>query len=264
MSTHRPGVETDWRTSLDRVSATLDRMAKRSEETERRLEEFALEAARRREETDRRLGEFALEAARREAKRAAEREAKRAAERERRRREDERRRQVDERRWAEADRDHAEMRRRGKEHDRRLRYLDNLFNGQWGKLMEALVDGDLVSLLKKRGISVTHTWTNLKMRVEDYRREVDILAVNGNEVVAVEVKTTMKVADVNYFLEMLPLFKKLAPEYRDCTVFGAVAYLKADENSDAYAERKGLFVIRATGSSASITNDDNFQPRAFG
>ena len=199
MSTHRPGVETDWRTSLDRVSATLARMA-----------------------------------------------------------------QVDERRWAEADRDHAEMRRRGKEHDRRLRYLDNLFNGQWGKLMEALVDGDLVSLLKKRGISVTHTWTNLKMRVEDYRREVDILAVNGNEVVALEVKTTMKVADVNYFLEMLPLFKKLAPEYRDRTVFGAVAYLKADENSDAYAERKGLFVIRATGSSASITNDDNFQPRAFG
>ncbi len=231
MSTDRPGVQTDWRTSLDRVSATLDRMARRGEETERRLEKFAMEAARR--------------------------EAKRAAEDERRRREDERRR-------AEADQELAEMRRRGQEHDRRLRYLDNLFNGQWGKLMEALVDGDLVALLKERGISVTHTWTNRKLAFEGRRREVDILAVNGDEVVAVEVKTTMKVADVDYFLEMLPHFKRLAPEYRNHTVYGAVAYLKADESSDAYAERKGLFVIRATGSSASITNRDRFQPRAFG
>ena len=231
MSTQRPRVESDWQTSLDRVSATLDRMAKRSEETERLLEKFALEAARR--------------------------EAKRAAEYERRRREDERRR-------AEADQDLAEMRRRGKEHDRRLRYLDNLFNGQWGKLIEALVDGDLVSLLQERGIDVDHTSTNLKLEFQGYRREVDIVAVNGSEVVAVEVKTTMKVADVDYFLEMLPVFKKLAPEYRDRTVYGAVAYLKADEKSEVYAERKGLFVIRATGSSASITNRDRFQPRAFG
>ncbi len=163
----------------------------------------------------------------------------------------------DKRRWAEAE-------RRGKQFDRRLRALDRLFNGQWGKLIEALVDGDLVSLLKGRGIDVTHTSTNLKLKYDDYRREVDILAVNGKEVVAVEVKTTMKVADVDYFLEVLPHFKKLAPEYADRTVFGAVAYLKADEKSEVYAERKGLFVIRATGSSASITNRGRFQPRAFG
>ena len=252
MSTQRPRVESDWQTSLDRVSATLDRMAKRSEETERLLEKFALEAARR------------------EAKRAAEHERRRRederrrAEDERRRAEDERRRAEAERRRAEADQDLAEMRRRGKEHDRRLRYLDNLFNGQWGKLIEALVDGDLVSLLQERGIDVDHTSTNLKLEFQGYRREVDIVAVNGSEVVAVEVKTTMKVADVDYFLEMLPVFKKLAPEYRDRTVYGAVAYLKADEKSEVYAERKGLFVIRATGSSASITNRDRFQPRAFG
>ena len=43
------------------------------------------------------------------------------------------------------------------------------------------------------------------------------------------------------------------PEYGDKRAYGAVAYLKADEGSAVYAE-KGLFVIRATGSSASITN----------
>ena len=35
-------------------------------------------------------------------------------------------------------------------------------------------------------------------------------------------------------------------------IFGAVAYLKTDAYVQAYAERQGLFVIRATGKSASI------------
>ncbi len=212
MSGGRPGEGSDWRAALDRVNATLDRLAQSGAEADRRAKARLVE---------------------------------------------------DERRWARAEREWEETRRRGKEFDRRLRYLDNLFNGQWGKLIETLVEGDLVALLKERGIRVNHTWTNRKLAFEGYRREVDILAVNGNEVVAVEVKTTMKVADVDYFLKMLPHFKKLAPEYRNHTVYGAVAYLKADESSDAYAERKGLFVIRATGSSASITNNDRFEPRAF-
>ena len=43
------------------------------------------------------------------------------------------------------------------ETDRRLRKLDELFNGQWGKLMEALVEGDLIELLNQRGIQVGNT-----------------------------------------------------------------------------------------------------------
>ena len=35
--------------------------------------------------------------------------------------------------------------------------LGELFNGQWGKLMESLVEGDLVGLLQQRGIAVHHT-----------------------------------------------------------------------------------------------------------
>ena len=46
--------------------------------------------------------------------------------------------------------------RQAQETDRRMRKLDDLFNGQWGKLMEALVEGDLVSLVR-----VEHTMTNL-------------------------------------------------------------------------------------------------------
>ena len=164
----------------------------------------------------------------------------------------------------ETDRRMQETDRQMQETDRRLRKLDDLFNGQWGKLMEALVEGDLIKLLNQRGIQAASTLTNLKQHRGPRRWEIDILAANGDEVVVVEVKTTLKVRHVNHLIELLREFTELVPAYASGRVYGAVAYLKADESSDAYAEGQGLYVIRATGSSASITNRDNFRPRTFG
>ena len=154
--------------------------------------------------------------------------------------------------------------RRMQETNVRLRKLDELFNGQWGKLMESLVEGDLVKLLAERGMAVDHTIDNPKKNYGPRRWEFDILAVDGREVVVVEVKTTLKVDDVDYFVERLQDFSELMPEYADRRVYGAVAYLKSHESVNVHAARQGLFVIRATGSSATITNDAGFTPRAFG
>ena len=175
-------------------------------------------------------------------------------------------------RWTqETDRQMQETDRRMQENDRqmqetdlRLRKLDELFNGQWGKLMESLVEGDLVKLLQQRGIAVGHTMTNAKKDYGERRWEFDILAVNGEEVVVVEVKTTLKVDDVDYFVERLQDFPELMPEFADRLIYGALAYLKTDGSVTVHAGRQGLYVIRATGSSASITNAEGFAPRAFG
>ena len=164
----------------------------------------------------------------------------------------------------ETDRRMQETDRRMQETDLRLRKLDELFNGQWGKLMESLVEGDLVKLLRQRGIAVDHTITNPKKNYGERRWEFDILAVNGEEVVVVEVKTTLKVGDVDYFVERLQDFPELMPEFADRRTYGAVAYLKAHGSVTVHAGRQGLYVIRATGSSASITNAEGFAPRAFG
>ena len=176
--------------------------------------------------------------------------------------------QQTDRQMQETDRQMQETRklleRQGRETDLRLRKLDELFNGQWGKLMESLVEGDLVKLLAKRGMAVDHTINNPKKNYGPRRWEFDILAVDGREVVVVEVKTTLKVDDVDYFVERLHDFPELMPEYADRRVYGAVAYLKSHESVNVHAARQGLFVIRATGSSASITNDAEFAPRAFG
>ena len=55
----------------------------------------------------------------------------------------------------------------------------------------------------------------LKIIPEKRRWEVDILAVNGDEVVAVEVKTTLNVEYVDRFVDFLKDFKTLLREHRD-------------------------------------------------
>ena len=147
--------------------------------------------------------------------------------------------------------------------DKRMKKLEGLFTGQWGKLMESLVEGDLVALLQARGIRVRSTYSRVRGRRNGERYEFDILAGNGEEMVVVEVKTTLKADDVRRFLEKLDRFTEYEPVYRGKQVYGAVAYLRTEQNSVLYAERQGLFVIRATGNSASIVNEADFRPRVF-
>ena len=164
----------------------------------------------------------------------------------------------------ETDRRAQQADQRAQETDRRLRWLDELFNDQWGKLVEALVEGDLVRLLQQRDIAVHHTVTNPRQDYGERRWQFDIVAINGGEVVVVDVQTTLGVPDVDRFIGRLHEFPELMPEYAGHRIYGAVAYLKAYQESDVRAERLGLFVIRATGSSASITNRQEFTPRTFG
>ena len=153
--------------------------------------------------------------------------------------------------------------RRLKETSKQIKKTEALFNTQWGQLMESLVDGDLVPILNQRGIPVDHTVTNAKKRGRDDNYEYDIIAVNGEEIVVVEVKTTLRVQDVKDFLESLGKVTTRMSHYKHKTIYGAMAWLRADSNAEVYAERQGLFVIRATGSSASIINQEDFKPQVF-
>ena len=163
----------------------------------------------------------------------------------------------------ETDRRMAETDQQMKETDRRMKKLQYMFTGHWGKLMEVLVEGDLVHLLQKKGIRVDRTFSNIKGEFQDQRWEIDILAVNGQEAVVVEVKTTLTQKDVKQFIKFMKLFTILNPEHKDKKIYGAVAFLKANNSADIYAEKQGLYVIKAVGSSSSIINKDSFKPQTF-
>ena len=148
----------------------------------------------------------------------------------------------------------------------RINKLEELFTTQWGKLVESLVEGDLHRLLNDRGIVVHDTAERRKGKLDKpltEQYEFDIIATNGEDVVVVEVKTTLRVKHVKEFLWELDQFTEWLPEYRDRRVYGAVAYIKVVEEAEKYAAHQGLFVIRATGSNASIINPAGFKPKRF-
>jgi len=166
--------------------------------------------------------------------------------------------------FRETDRKFQETDRMFRETDKKMKALQELFEGQWGKLVESLVEGDLVNLLQGYGIRINDTSTRRKGSRDGESYEFDIIAHDGEEIVIVEVNTTLRVRQVEKFIERLHRARRYLPEYGTHTVFGAMAYLRAEQGSDRYAQNQGLFVIRATGNSAAIVNPAGFEPRKFG
>ena len=161
-----------------------------------------------------------------------------------------------------------EFDRQNAENDKAFNRLRDIFESPWSRLVEYLFKGKLVKLLNERGIEVRQLSqrTECSYTREDGRiqqKEFDIIAVNGDEVVAVEVKTTLTSDKVSYFVESLHDFKKYFKDHVHKSIYGAVAYLRSDSEAHVFAQRQGLFVIRATGDSASLINTKDFKPKAF-
>jgi hypothetical protein len=155
------------------------------------------------------------------------------------------------------------FRAQAEEADRRFRQADGKFDSRWGRFLESLVEGDLVPLLRARGVEVDQTSTRHRKSRNGEHMEIDIVALNGREAVVVEVKTTLRPEAVNRFVEKLRVFQDWFQDHRSRTIYGAMAYLESGEGVARYAESQGLFLIRATGSSASIVNAPDFKPRDY-
>ncbi len=155
--------------------------------------------------------------------------------------------------------------RQARETDKKLNKLQGLFTTQWGKLVEAMVAPACLGLFKQRGIDIYNTYKNSIVKIDGVKKaEYDVVLANGNEVVIVEVKTTLKVEHVEYFLQKLSEVKTWIKSYADKKIYGAMAAISFDESSDNYAIKKGLFVIKNSGEGiVKLDNDINFKPTVF-
>jgi hypothetical protein len=178
-----------------------------------------------------------------------------------------------ERRNAEADRRSAEADRRREEANRSMEELKkqvqettkavNNLTTPLCHFIEEMVEPAVVRLFLERGIDVTQTMSRLKSQRPGAAMEIDIVAVNGSELVAVECKSRLSKDDVNDFLTRLQRFKVAFPQFREFRIYGAVAGIEIDHGIDAYAYRQGLFVIKQSGETVKIVNDAQFQPVGF-
>jgi len=84
--------------------------------------------------------------------------------------------------------------------------------------------------------------------------QIDGMLENGAQAVAVEVKTTLRQADIDEHLARMEKIRKHADEYGDKRQFmGAMAATITDESTRNYALKQGLFVIEPSGENVKVT-----------
>jgi hypothetical protein len=139
--------------------------------------------------------------------------------------------------------------------------------GTWGKFVEELVAPNSIQLFKDRGIEVTTSFQRVKEKRDgkDFY-QIDLFLLNDIYAIAVEVKSTLSVADVKEHLKRLEKIQKYPPKHFDLKgtlLLGAVAGIIVDGDADKYAYKKGLFVLRQQGNIVEIVNDKDFVPREW-
>ncbi len=191
-----------------------------------------------------------------------EEDERRKAEDERRKAEDERRKAEDERRKQEADRTMEELKqgiaKLEKTVERTSKAVDSLTT-RWGRFVEELVEPAVIKLFQAKGIDVKEVYPRARSKRYATPMEIDILAVDETELVLVECKSRLSKDDVDEFLEKLPQFKLAFPHFQNFKAYGAVAGIEINEGIDRYAYKKGLFVIKPSGDTVAIINDDSFK-----
>ena len=105
------------------------------------------------------------------------------------------------------EREMAELRKVVADTNKKVGAISN----RWGEFVENLVQPAAVRLLQAKGIQVH--WTALNVVPEDRAIEIDILAENDTEIVAIEVKSFLEARDVKRFIKTLTKFKTVFPKY---------------------------------------------------
>ena len=182
--------------------------------------------------------------------------------------------------FRETDRKFEETDRKFEETDRMFKLTDRKFEesaeqikatqkmvndltGKWGKFVEGLVAPGAIRMFRERGLNIERTSQRVIAQKGGENMEIDVLCVNDEDVLAIEVKSTLSVDDVKEHIERLRSFKRFFPEYQEKSVLGAVAGIVFEGGSDKFAYKQGLFVIGQTGETVHILNDERFTPRAW-
>ena len=244
----------------DKAEAKRQRAKDRAEDAKRRAEDQA--------KWERQVAEWerqrALEKAEAKAEAKAKAEAEAKAEAKRKKAEDER--------MANSEKSLQEMKASVSNLGRHVRGMGISI----GDITEAVTVSDkIIGLVKDfAGIDVNSFDANLERtymldpsgELEGTNRkqyEIDGLIVGKTAVMLIEAKTKLNKGDITDFLKGLPRFKEAFREYKDRDVYAGVAFVRSNDKTLAYAEKKGLFIIKATPPDVTLINSEGFKPTKF-
>jgi hypothetical protein len=134
-------------------------------------------------------------------------------------------------------------------------------NNTLGSIVEHILTPALPKKFKKLGYSFNRIATY--KFAEGVYAQIDGMLENGEQAVAVEVKATLRQADIDEHLVRMEKIRKYADEHGDKRQFmGAMAATITDENTRNYALKQGLFVIEPSGENVKVTKPAT-EPRVW-
>ena len=260
----------------EKIWATLDRLAERQAEYDRRWErEITLreeaaakrceeEAKRREEEAEREAKRQAEEAKRREEE--TEREAKRQAEEAKRREEEAERHRKSELELERLLKLFGETDRKIKENDKRVGGLGR----SYGKLVEHLVGPGIVKRFGEHGYrfdGIKKQRYKLFDEEGNTETDIDLLLENENTIIAVEVKSRPD-KDAEYLgrhLERLEIMRAHGKEegWEGKRILGAIAGAIFETPMRNATLKAGLFVIEQSDDTMKMEVPEGFKPKVW-
>lgn len=170
--------------------------------------------------------------------------------------------------FQETDKKFLDTDRKFRESAEQLKKIENMFIGKWGRFMEVLIDSGAVTALRQYGLSIEHSASNVREQKPNglgRGMEIDVLCWGKEIIIPIEVKTTLKVEDVDEHKKRLERFFECFPTFSGRKLYGAVAGLSFSEESDKYAYRCGLYVLTLVGENmVLVVNDEKFRPKEWG
>ncbi|MDR1377558.1 MAG: restriction endonuclease, SacI family [Synergistaceae bacterium] len=266
-----------WEAIAQRVWLGLDRLERLQEETNRQIQETALQM----KETDRQLRERMQETDRQLRERIQE-TALQMKETDRQLKETDRqlreRMQETDRQMKETVLQMKETDRQMKETDRQMKETDlkigklskNIggLNNSFGALIENLISARLWEKFADYPYNLQRAYQRVKLYDENnrVRTDIDILLSDGTYAMAVEVKEKLdKESDVEHHMKRMELIKKYPPaEVKGKFLLGAMAGGEVDADVANFAHANGFFVLELAGEAVRLVSPpSDFTPRKW-
>jgi len=149
----------------------------------------------------------------------------------------------------------AESDRKWKEQMKELSKNIGGISNSLGDLTESMFRHELWKKFKDIGISVTCQSSDKEFSDHDGRilAEVDVFMENGDCVIAVEIKTKLKMEHVDAHLKRIEIVRQYMDERGDKRkLLGAVAGGSVAKKVMGHAHEQGLYVVLQNGESVSI------------
>jgi hypothetical protein len=153
--------------------------------------------------------------------------------------------------------------RKMKETDKRVGELTNRF----GEVVEHMIVPNLKMKFNELGFTFGKTSRNVEIanRQHNLFTEIDVFMENGDCVMIVELKTTLRTKDIDDHIERMEKLRVYANLHDDRrNYYGAIAGVIMSESEKIYALKKGFYVIEPSGETFTITRPEgSYSPKAW-